>query len=378
MPERDCYLDYNATTPVDTRVLGAFDRSCRRNWGNPSSLHGAGLAALNQLDENRRTIADWLKCDSEGIFFCSSGSEALHAGLTGFAFRNPEYTILTTKIEHSAVLHPVYHLSKAGHQVHYLAVDEKGQICPDSLINGLESHSPCIFIYSPVNHETGSQQDSRSIFETVKHVNDNNLVIIDGVQAAARIAPEEWVPYCDIFAISGHKLYAPKGTALLWKKGGLRMRPFRFGGGQENGFFPGTENTVGIAAFASAVELMTAEATEERKNLTGLINDLLYLLKNREIEFIRESPDDAVPGVVNLSFPQLRNPEDFLFSLNSKKVYISRFSACSSGIDRVSSVLQAMGRSEIRSRKSFRICLGRFSKREDLYRFVDAVADYLN
>lgn len=365
IPDRTVYLDYNATTPVDPGVIGALDASCRRGWGNPSSLHSCGIQALDQIDKDRVLIADLLDIDPEGIHFCSSGSEALHAGIFGVYQRNRDRVIVSTTVEHPAVSRPLRHLRAAGAQVHFLAVDGEGRLDPELLERTLSRYPQTLLVYSPVNHETGAIQPVREIHQAA--AGHDCLIFLDGVQALARLEPREWSPYCDLFAASGHKIHAPKGTALLWKRPDLKIRPFRFGGHQEGSLFPGTENTPGIAALSRAVQLHAAAFREEQHRLQVLDKELQDILERQGVDCVMLSLPRRAAGVLNFSLPWVQDMEELLLELNQQKICISRFSACANRVDGPSRVLSAMGVPLERAATSLRVALGRFSKREDLY-----------
>jgi cysteine desulfurase len=374
VPERTMYLDNNATTPVDPRVLGAMDGLCRREWGNPSSLTSCGTQAFDVIEEARKTVAGWLGLDQDGIHFCSSGSEAIHAGLFGTHLRDKSRTIITTAVEHSAVYHPLRHLRAAGNNVVTLPVDDNGAVRMDSLQRALEAAPSSFLLYSPVNHETGAIQPVTEIYRLSRRY--DCIVMLDAVQALARLTPGDWAPYCDLLAASGHKVYAPKGIAFLWKKNNVKLRPFRFGGHQEDGLFPGTENSPGIAAMAAAVRLLSEEFHNDEKRLSVLIREGLAALDAAGVTYELESPDNRVAGVACISLPWVKDMEKLSLDLNRSRICISRFSACSARITGPSRILSAMGRTQTRSMTSLRIALGRFNKREDLYLLAKNLAQF--
>lgn len=378
------YLDNCATTMPDPRTLGAFERACRSDWANPSSPHAAGLAASERLEGYREAIGKAFACGSAGIAFCASGSEALHAGLWGLALRYPALRFVTTPLEHAAVRSPLWMLRALGREVRDCPVDGNGRIVREELASllaaggGLERAAPeklqaAVLVYSPVNHETGNVQDVAAIRKAAAEA--GALVFLDAVQTAPRLPASSWAPFCDLFAVSAHKLHAPKGSALLWAAPSLRLHAFRFGGSQEGGRFPGTENVPGIAAFAEAARLLPGALAEERLRLAALEKDFYDLCGKRGIPLERESAADHAPGVFCVSFPWISDMEEFMTSLARRGICASRFSACSDRVDGASAALRAMGRSEVRSRTSLRIGLGRFSAREDLAALAGALED---
>jgi cysteine desulfurase len=379
LPERTVYLDYNATTPVDPRVIGAFERACRKNWGNPSSLHTAGSSGWDELEMLYKSAADFFGTDAEGFHLCSSGTEALSAAIYGTAGRQKDITFITSAAEHQAVRHPLFHLSRRSPaapsgfsgEVISLPIYEDGKIDLQELKDALRGRKNTAVVISPVNHETGAQQPVIKIAETARKA--GALIIFDAVQAAARMKPEEWTPYCDIFCISGHKLYAPKGTALLWCRPGIRLRPLRYGGAQEGGLFPGTENTPGAAALSEALKLMAKYQQNELQMLTALTRDGFNILEKAGIRFRTESPEDSAAGVLCISLEPNTSMQELIFSLNSLNICLSRFSACSEKIDGKSAILDAMGIPTSRAEHSIRISCGRWSRRDDFFKLAAAL-----
>jgi len=379
LPERTVYLDYNATTPVDPRVIGAFERACRKNWGNPSSLHSAGTAGWGELENLYKSASDFFGTEAEGFHLCSSGTEALTSAIYGTAGRHESLTIITSTIEHQAVKHPLFHLARrtpasppgfSGRLVR-IPVDGSGKISLGGLEQELRTCGKAAIVYSPVNHETGSVQPAAEIWAAARKYGAD--VIMDAVQAAARLEPEKWAPFCDMYCISGHKLYAPKGTALLWCRPGIRLRPLRFGGAQEGGLFPGTENTAGAASLSEALKLLAREQKEELQMLTALEKDGILILEKAGIRFKTESPEDSVPGVLCLSLTPKLSMQELIFSLNRMNICLSRFSACSERINGSSGILDAMGRPAFRSENSIRLSMGRWSRRDDFFKLAAAL-----
>lgn len=392
-PAGIAYLDYNATTPVDPRVLGAFDRSCRRTWGNPSSLHAPGIEAFTELEESRNAVGRYFGVDPEGLHFCGSGSEAIHAGVAGFLEANPRGSVVTTAIEHAAVLGTVENLTSPDKR-RIIPVDGNGQVDPAVLKEALSSlgkEAAALIILSPVNHETGSIQPIKELAartglgsgngkaalpDSPHKSKDRITVFFDAIQAAARLEPRAWSPYCDMFAVSSHKLYAPKGVGLLWTRDTSNLRPSRYGGNQEGGIFPGTENTPGIAAFAEALRLMSAEFEDDQRRLKVLTAELMDGLSSVPFPVFIESPETSVPGVLCVSMPWIRDMEMVLEYLIGANMAVSRFSACTNGATGESAILKAMGRPPERAGTSIRISLGKWSRREDIFRLLKALTGF--
>ncbi|MDC7126021.1 MAG: aminotransferase class V-fold PLP-dependent enzyme [Spirochaetales bacterium] len=379
-PERTVYLDYNATTPVDPRVIGAFERACRHNWGNPSSLHSAGTAGWDELQNLYNTAGNFFSVATDGFSLCSNGTEAINTAILGFAARNHNANFITTNIEHQAVKHPLFHLAKKSPaapssyngNVITLKVDEDGKLNLHELEKAIkQGRGISVITYSPVNHETGSIQPIKEISEIAKR--NGAIIIMDAVQAAPRMCPSKWSQYCDVFCMSGHKIYAPKGSALLWKKSNIKLAPLSLGGNQNGSLFPGTENIPGAAALSEAIKLMQKEQADELKILSALKKDAINILKQSSIPFKVESPQDSVPGILCISLNSHPNMEKLLFKLNESNICLSRFSACSEKINGQSNILRQMGRSTLTSQSSLRISFGRWSKREDFYKLAKAL-----
>lgn len=400
--KRSVYFDYAASTPVDPAVLGAWDRACRRIAGNPASLNVCGLDAWNLLEESRAAVAGYFHRAPEEIFFCGSGTEALAAGIGGMIERYPDIPIVTSCIEHSAVRHPLRLRELAGGRVRFLPIDSKGKLDPLSAARAVEEaastlgegpagaaevptarekggragNPAALLVLSAVHHETGTVQPIKEIVEAVRRKTPGCAVLIDAVQAASRLAPSEWAPYSEMFAVSGHKIYAPPGIAVLCKSREFlgkpfRLRPLRFGGGQEGNLFPGTPNLPGAAATAEALAILSRSREEETRRLRVLGSEGLDILRKAGIPFVLESPDDAAPGLINLSFPWAGDMTRFFIELGRNLICTSRFSACTESVGGPSRVLEALGVPRERTRTSVRLGFGRFSKREDFFRLAD-------
>ena len=407
--KKTIYMDYNATTPVLTESIGAFERSCRINWANPSNCHTAGVKAWEELEKNRKTIAKYFNTIKENIFFCSSGSEAIFAGIHGV--NSPKTFFISSVIEHSSVIKNIIALPRE--QYHLLKVTANGIIDTDDFSKALEKNKVknIVVIYSPVNHETGAIEPVKEIFQKAKEY--NALVFFDAVQAAARLPVNEWRPFCDIFALSSHKLYAPKGCGVLAltkelcpdaaaapavsatpapsaahissapsstgiSKSFGKFNPYRHGGNQESGIFPGTENTPAISALAKSVEYLELNLKSEIARLKTLTDEGLKILQNLPCKIILESPENRAAGILCISIPEVKEIEPFMDFIYLKGICISRFSACSENEKAASEILTAMGRPPERAEKSIRVSTGIFSKREDYYALADAIKEFFN
>ena len=369
------YMDYNATTPVLKETIAAFEKSCRNFWANPSSYHSQGVLAWESMDVCRKNIAEFFGKNPEHFYFSSSGSESLFTGISGLYKTYNNSFFLTTAVEHSSVLKNITELPRHRYQI--LKVTEEGRINLTTFASVISKNrdKKLIFVYSPVNHETGGIQPVKKIYSVISQA--GGIVFADAVQSVPRLPLIEWLDYCHMFAMSSHKIYAPKGSGLLYKPDNIKMETTRGGGSQENGYFPGTENTPGIAAMSEAFTILKKNSNSEYKRLKTLTNEGITILKNLPCNIHIESPPLRVPGVLCISLPEIYDIEDFLSFLIYNNICISRFSACSDNLKGKSQILTAMGRTEERASKSLRISLGLYSKREDFYRLAEGIKYYL-
>ncbi|MDC7223412.1 MAG: aminotransferase class V-fold PLP-dependent enzyme [Spirochaetales bacterium] len=364
------YLDYNATTPTDPRLLRLLDTLIRRQWGNPASLHLMGGEASLREEETRRTAARIFRKGEKEFHFCSSGCEGISGLLSGTVARYR--TLITTGAEHSVLLQSAEH--QFNNRNRLLSLDRQGKIDLAELEELFQKVGPSILFYSPVNHETGARQDCEAIFRLAQKA--KRPVFIDGVQAAYRLSPEEWAPYCHGFVISGHKLHVPKGIGLVWLDPAFSIEPFRWGGSGAE-LFPGTANLPGIALLGKGLELLEEEREAAQISLKTLTAEAEQILSQCRTRVIRESPADSVPGVLCLSLPEVKDWEEFFLHLGERRVCVSRFSACTGTVEGDSLVLTAMGVPSERASSSLRISFGRMSKRQDFFALKEAIDSYV-
>lgn len=372
-PAKLVYLDNCATTPVDPHVIGAMEAACRRNWGNPSSIHLAGLEAAKLLDNCRIEVGNFISCPPEKIYFCGSATDALFAAIKGF---NPKkFHFITTVIEHSAITSPLRRLKSKGKNVDFLKVDSNGQICVSELEKLLKNKAT-VFFYSPVNHETGSIQPISEIYQLKK--NYDLTIVMDAAQAVARLPTEMWQPYYDITALGAHKFYAPKGTGILAVKNkNIKLNRFRHDSKQENGYFPGTQNMPGIAACAEAIKLLS---DDEISRLRILHNEGLKILLNDVPGIEVNTPVGSQTGILNISLmgKNVDLMEELIMTMAEEQICVSRFSACNGRIKIPSKILTEMGFSYERAMTSLRISCGRFNNRDDFFRLARFLKNWQN
>ncbi|HBE03347.1 MAG: hypothetical protein A2096_06175 [Spirochaetes bacterium GWF1_41_5] len=371
IPEKTVYLDYAATNPVDIRIIGSMDAALRREWANLSSLHNSGLAVWKKTEKIKEDIAGYFLSAGNNIEFCSSGTEAMHAVI--YSMMKTATFIISGAAEHASIVHPLRHLKK---QSLLVKPGSDGYINIAELEKIFKKFPGSCFIYSPVQHESGNLQDIKNIFSCARRY--GVLICIDGVQTASRLSPEEWTPFCDLFTVSGHKIYGCKGIAMLVKNNkNIRLRPFRFGNPACTGLFPGTANIPGIYALGQAVSLLSAEIRNDIKHLTGLSEEFTVMLESSGFEYYIETGRQRAPGFFLVSIPAITDMEDFFLFLAGKNICLSRFSACTSRVSGPSKILTLMGRNRERACSSLRISMGRFTQRSDLFKLLQAVRGYL-
>ncbi len=369
------YLDNNSTTHPDPVCTAAVLSAINDFYYNPMSIHRGGIAVYNKIESVRSVYAELFSCKPEEIFFAPSGTQAIYMVLRSLAGGTKRKNIISTVVEHAAVRDNVNILTKKGRKVELLQVDSNGVADLERLeVLCRMGEGGSVLIYSPVNHETGAIQPVKKIYEICRR---NNVgVIMDGVQAASRLAPDEWNRFFDAAVVSPHKFYGLKGIGVVCVKNGYRLKRIVGGGGQEDGFFPGTQNTPGIMGAGSAAEILLKNHKDDLVFYNSLVKDLEHLLKKSDINYLRESPDNSCAGVINISLPEVTDMNGFFSFLYEKNIALSRFAACDSNVRKPSEILSAMGRDRKRALTSLRISFGRFNKREDIYYFISVLKEY--
>ena len=360
------YLDYAATTPVNDDVLKEMLPYFSESFGNPSSIHSFGREGKKALNLARDRVAKSLNANSEEIFFTSGGSEADNWAIKGVAYALKEKGnhIITTKIEHHAVLHTCQHLEKEGFEVTYLDTDKYGLINIEDLEKAIKDTTILIsIIYA--NNEIGTIQPIEEISKIAK---ENSILFhTDAVQAYGNIKIDTQVLDIDLISISSHKIYGPKGVgALFIKRGTRRLQPLFHGGAQERKRRGGTENLPGIVGFGKAAELMSQNIEANNTHLLGLRDQLINRLMS-EIPYTKLNghPSKRLPGNVNLSFEFIEG-ESLLLSLDMVGIAGSSGSACTSGSLDPSYVLMAIGLPHEIAHGSLRLTIGIHTTQEEI------------
>lgn len=339
----ECYLDNSATTRCMDSVAALMAKIFLEDYGNPSSMHNKGMQAEQYIRYAREVIAKNLKVQEKEILFTSGGTESDNLALRGAAFANCRAGrhLITTKIEHPAVLQTMEYLEGQGFAVTYLPVDEWGRIRLEDLEQAIRPDTILVSIMH-TNNEIGSVQPIAEAGALIKRKNPRTLFHVDAVQGYGkyRIYPKRM--QIDLLSVSAHKIHGPKGVGFLYVGEKVKILPILFGGGQQKGMRSGTENVPGIAGMARAVEEVYANLEAD--------TDRMYFLKELFTEGIRAIPDcqingplgrEGAPHVVSVSFYGVRS-EVLLHALEEKGIYVSAGSACASNHPDVSKTLQAI------------------------------------
>lgn len=340
----EVYLDNSATTRCFDQVAELTAHIMCEDYGNPSSLHRKGVQAEKYTRYAKEVIAGSLKVNEKEIFFTSGGTESDNLALIGCAQANCRSGrhLITTQIEHPAILQTMKHLEKEGFRVTYLPVDQKGRIRLEDLERAITGETILVSIMH-TNNEVGSMQPVAEAGALIKRMNPRILFHVDAVQGYGkfRIYPKRMK--IDLMSASGHKIHGPKGIGLLYVDEKVKINPISFGGGQQNGMRSGTENVPGAAGLAKAAELVYQNLDQDIEKM--------YQLKKAFVEGIQKMDDvvlngcfdeSGAPHVVSVSFKGVRS-EVILHALEDKGIYVSAGSACSARKPQPSATLQAMG-----------------------------------
>ena len=368
------YLDNAATTKTAPEVVEAMLPYFTEHFGNPSSVYGLAAESKKAVTEARETMADYLGAKQEEIYFTAGGSEADNWALKAAAeaYREKGKHIITTRIEHHAVLHTCEYLEKQGYEVTYIGVDENGVVKLEELEAAIRRDTILISVMY-ANNEVGTLQPIREIGQMA---HDRGILFhTDAVQAFGQLPIQVEELHIDMLSASAHKMNGPKGVGCLYIRSGLKLRSFIHGGAQERSRRAGTENIPGIVGFGKALERAVRIMPEKIKKETELRD---YLIKQiyEKIPYCRLNGDRSsrLPGNVNFSF-QFVEGESLLIMLDMKGICGSSGSACTSGALDPSHVLLALGLSHELAHGSLRLTLSEENTREEMDTVVEAIAE---
>lgn len=364
------YLDHAATTPVDPEVVKAMLPYFTEYYGNASSLHSFGTEAYRSMEDSRQKVADIIKASKEEIIFTSSGTESDNLAIKGVVAKKRKEIentkgphIITSKIEHPAVLDTCKYLEKQGFVVHYLSVDKYGIVDIDELREKI-SKSTFLVSIMHANNEIGTIEP---IEEIGKITRSKNIVLhVDAVQTFGKIPIDANELNIDLLSISGHKIYGPKGVGALYIRRGTQLEPIIHGGGHEKGLRSSTENIPGIVGLGKAAELASKRMEADIKYLTMLRDHLIkYVLNNIEESYLNGHPTQRLPNNANFRFNGIEG-ESLILNLDENGIAVSTGSACSSKKLEPSHVLMAIGLNEVEAHGSLRITLGRENTEDEI------------
>ncbi len=362
---RRVYLDHSATTPVRFEVLEAMLPYFNQKFGNPSSIHGSGREAKVALEESREKVAQVLTAAPNEIYFTSGGTESDNLAIKGTAFANRKKGkhIITSRIEHHAVLESCKFLENEGFEITYLPVSAAGLVDPQSLLEAIRPDTILVSIMH-ANNEVGVLQPIEMLSQIAR--GKDVYFHTDAVQSAGKVPIDVRDLKVDMISMSGHKIYGPKGVGALFIRKGVRITPWAHGGHHEHSRRAGTENVPGIVGFARALELMNQEMNENTSHLRNL-TDTFYRKVVQSIPdvVLHGDPERRIPNILNLSFKGVEG-ESVILSLDLQGVAVASGSACTSGTLQPSHVLSAMEVPPEIAQGAVRFSFGRSNTMQDV------------
>ena len=367
---REIYFDHSATTPVHPDVAEEMFRYVTGIFGNPSSIHSFGREARKAVEASRNKVAQSIGANPEEVVFTSGGTESDHMAIRGVAYANRKKGnhIITSAVEHHAVLDTCKALEKEGFELTVLPVDGYGMVSPQDVAKAIKDNTTLITVMH-ANNEVGTIQPISEIGEIARE--RGVLFHTDAVQSMGKIPVNVIDLKVDLLSLSGHKIYAPKGVGALYIRRGISWRPYSFGGGQERKHRPGTENVPGIAALGKAAELAAKDLVEENARLTILRDKLIKgILEKVDHVQLAGHPSMRLPNNVNFIFEYIDGGA-MLLNLDMQGVAASSGSACTSGSVSASHVLLAMGIPHQIAHGSLRLTLGRSNTEKDVDEFIN-------
>ncbi len=400
---KEIYLDNSATTKVFPAVADLMTRVMLETYGNPSSMHHKGVEAEKLLRNAKEIFSSILKCDMKNIYFTSGGTESDNIAIIGAATaaKRKGMHLITTQIEHPAVINTMKHLESEGYTVTYLPVDSYGLVKLDKLEAAITPETTLVSIMH-VNNEIGSMQNIAEIGALIKKCNPETLFHVDAVQGfgKAQIIPKKM--NIDLMSVSSHKIHGPKGMGMLYVGDKVRLNPIVFGGGQQNGLRSGTENMPGIAGMAKAADTVCSKLKDDADKLYALKERLIKgALKLEGVQVngvelsdelksalaagdVSESSSEELkaaiaktaPHIVSLSFPGIR-AEVMLHTLENDGIYVSAGSACSTHKPEPSATLKAIGLDKSLLDCTLRFSMSVFTTEDEIDKTISVLTDKL-
>lgn len=375
----EIYLDNSATTMVRPEVAKLMYEIMTKDYGNPSSMHIKGVQAERYLREAKEIFAGILKVSEKEIFFTSGGTEGDNMAIIGAALagRRRGKHIITTVIEHPAVLESCAFLEKNGFEVTYLPVNAAGQVEPDTLKASLRDDTILVSVMY-VNNEIGAIEPVSELGRIIKEYNKDILFHVDAVQAFGKFRIHPYKENIDMLTMSSHKIHGPKGVGAIFIKDKTKIQPIALGGGQQKGMRSGTENVPGIAGMAMAAKELYDKFDEDVNRLYELKEYFVRKITGIEGATVNGlTGRDSAPHVVSVSFDGITKSEVLLHALEDKGIYISSGSACSSNKPSLSSTLKAIGVKNDLLYATLRFSFSVFTTKEELEYTINAVKELL-
>lgn len=369
---QDVYLDNAATTPIRKEVRKIMQESMENLYGNPSSFHMKGKVVRDAVEEARQKVADAIGARKDEVFFTSGGTESDNMAILGAARKHKEKGnhIITTKTEHQAVLEAIYHLEKKeGFEVTYIECDKTGQVSAEAIKEALQENTILVSVIFG-NNEIGTinpiQEIGKVLMDWGKEKGVKPLFHSDACQVLGDTPIDVNALHVDLLTVNGSKIYGPKGVGALYVKRGAKLQPLQFGGSQELGRRPGTENTIGIIGFGEAARLAVEEQVEYRERLIPL-RDWFFDELEKRIQKTRRNghPVDRLANNVNISFMDIEG-EALLLYMDAVGIYAATGSACTSASLDPSHVILALGLPYEVAHGSIRFTLGRETTKKQL------------
>lgn len=339
------YFDNAATTRASEQVAEKMTEMLCHNFGNPASVNKLGLQVEREIKKTTEVLSRGIHCKTNEIYYTSGGTEGDNWAIFGTAegYQRQGKHLITTKIEHPAVKKPMELLEQRGYDVTWLSVDKKGKIDLEELKQSIRNDTILVSIIL-INNETGVIQDIEKIGKIIKQQNENTLFHVDAVQAFGKYAINVERMNIDLLTMSAHKINGPKGVGMLYKKQGLKIKPYILGGGQQQGQRSGTENGAGVAGLGVAADICFQNMKKNQQTVfdvkrtlvEGILNDIA------DVQINGDTLEQGSPYVLNVTFKGLRS-EVLLHALESKDIFVSAGSACDSKKKIGSPVLTAMG-----------------------------------
>lgn len=378
MQDREIYLDNSATTRAYDEVIDLMSKVYREDYGNPSSKHQKGVESESYVKEAKEIIAKSLKASAKEILFTSGGTESDNTALIGCAMAGKRRGnhIITTKIEHPAILETTGFLQRQGFEITYLNVDKDGIVDLEQLKNAL-THETIIVSVMHTNNEIGAVEPLEEIGKIIKSFDKDILFHVDAVQGYGKfnIVPKK--ANIDLMSVSGHKIHGPKGIGFLYIKEGTKILPYILGGGQQGGMRSGTENVPSIAGIGQAVKMIYENLEADRERMYALKDKLIEgVTKIDGVKINGKTGDQSAPHIISISVKNVR-AEVLLHALEEKGIYVSSGSACASNKNTVSDTLRAIGLEKEFLDSTIRISLSVFNTSDEIEYTIAALTEII-